>query len=66
VARSTTAANRGLPWGIEQFGHTASSGGVSSTIRIPFGKSVRVTIKAPPGTTTTSVYWMIVRCMPGC
>lgn len=52
--------NRGLPWGIADFGHTASSGGVSSTIRIPFGKSVRVTIQAPPNTFTTSVYWMIV------
>jgi hypothetical protein len=53
--------NRGLPWGVADFGHTASSGGVSSTIRIPFGKSVRVTIQAPPRTFTTSVYWMIVR-----
>lgn len=52
--------NRGLPWGIADFGHTASSGGVSSTIRIPFGKSIRVTIQAPPNTFTTSVYWMIV------
>jgi hypothetical protein len=32
-----TYDNRGLPWGVEQFGHTASSGGVYSTIRIPFG-----------------------------
>ena len=60
-ARGGQYDNRGLPWGIQQFGHTASSGGVSSTIRIPFGKSVRVTIQAPPNTFTTSVYWMIVR-----
>jgi hypothetical protein len=53
--------NRGLPWGLADFGHTASSGGVSSTIRIPFGKSVRVTIQAPPNTFTTSVYWAIIR-----
>ena len=53
--------NRGLPWGIADFGHTASSGGVSSTIRIPFAKSVRVTLQAPPKTYTTSVYWVIVR-----
>ena len=53
--------NRGLPWGLADFGHTASSGGVSSTIRIPFGETIRVTIQAPPATYTTSVYWVIVR-----
>ena len=45
--------NRGLPWGVADFGHTAASGGVSSTIRIPFSKSIRVTIQAPPNTWTT-------------
>ena len=52
---SAQGDNRGLPWGVADFGHTATSGGVSSTIRIPFGKSVRVTIQAPPDTLTTSV-----------
>ena len=37
--------NRGLPWSIASFGHTAKSGGVSSTLRIPFSISLRVTIQ---------------------
>jgi len=53
--------NRGLPWQVLQFGHTATSGGVSSTLRIPFGSSIRVTLQAPGNTTSPSVYWMIVR-----
>ena len=47
--------------GIEQFGHTATSGGIYSTVRIPFGTSIRVAIQAPPSATAKSIYWMIVR-----
>ena len=30
------------PWGQSLFGHTANNGGVYSTIRIPFGRTLRV------------------------
>lgn len=57
--------NRGLPWGIDKFGHTASSGGIYSTVRVPFGKTVRVTIQSQKDTVGDSVYWMIVRGVEG-
>jgi hypothetical protein len=47
------------PWGIGLLGHTASNGGVYSTVRIPFSKSIRSTItsdSAKPGT-----FWFIIR-----
>jgi len=53
--------NHGAPWGVNLFGHTAKSGGVSSTLRIPFGTHLRVTIRAPASAKAQSVYWMIVR-----
>eukprot|EP00040_Diaphanoeca_grandis_P021191 m.112895 g.112895 ORF g.112895 m.112895 type:complete len:466 (+) comp28226_c0_seq1:152-1549(+) len=51
----------GGPWGIDMMGRTAKSGGVFSTVRIPFGTSIKTTIQAPPSSMGQSVYWMIVR-----
>lgn len=61
ISNSPPSDNGGRPWGVDLFGHTAKSGGVSSTMRIPFGESLRVTIKAPPSAKAQSTYWMIVR-----
>lgn len=47
------------PWGVGMFGHTAKNGGVYSTMRIPFGSSVRVTIES--GVPASGIFWMIVR-----
>lgn len=51
----------GSPFGIHLFGKTAKSGGVSSTVRIPFMSSLRTTIEAAPGVTTPSIFWFIIR-----
>lgn len=53
------AAGDGGPWGVGMFGHTAQSGGVYSTWRIPFGKSVRTTIEN--GGAASGTFWFIVR-----
>jgi len=50
----------GGPWGTDLFGHTAAGGGVYSTWRIPFGKSVKTTIESSLKN-TTGVFWFIVR-----
>eukprot|EP00657_Telonema_sp_P-1_P006870 TRINITY_DN26337_c0_g1_i1.p1 TRINITY_DN26337_c0_g1~~TRINITY_DN26337_c0_g1_i1.p1 ORF type:complete len:282 (-),score=81.10 TRINITY_DN26337_c0_g1_i1:146-991(-) len=46
-----------VPWGIALFGHTASKGGVYSTMRVPFGKNVRVTLTSA----MSGTFWFIVR-----
>lgn len=51
----------GSPWGIALFGRTAKSGGVYSTVRIPFSTSIRTTIQAPDTSEGESVYWFIIR-----
>ena len=44
------------------FGKNAGTGGVFSTIRIPFGASVRVTLEqAPSCPSHNGIYWIIVR-----
>lgn len=45
------------PWGQALFGHTASNGGVYSTIRIPFGTSLWATLTAP----ASGTFWFIIR-----
>lgn len=55
------SASDGSPFGNSLFGKTAKSGGVYSTVRIPFGKSVRTTIAAAEDCTCASIYWYIVR-----
>eukprot|EP00937_MAST-01D_sp_MAST-1D-sp2_P006755 g6755.t1 len=47
------------PWGNGLFGHTAQNGGVYSTMRIPFGGSVRTTIESAEARAGT--FWFIVR-----
>ena len=61
VGRDKPSDARGLPWGVDLFGHTANSGGVYSTLRVPFGNSVRVTIRASPSYKHDAVFWCIVR-----
>ena len=51
----------GSPWGIALMGRTAKSGAVYSTVRIPFGKSFRSTIRAPESAQGTSTYWFVIR-----
>ena len=51
--------NSGRPWGVADFGHTAVSGGTYSTLRVPFTKSLRVTVTPAAGTTTPSIYWFV-------
>lgn len=51
----------GSPWGLSLFGHTATNGGVYSTVRVPFLKSLRVTVAASPTAAHTSTFWMIIR-----
>eukprot|EP01046_Picozoa_sp_COSAG06_P051782 COSAG06_NODE_8534_length_2137_cov_1.766438_2_plen_269_part_01 len=53
--------NSGRPWGTEFFGHTAVEGGTYSTLRVPFARSLRVTVQPAPGTTTNSIYWFDIR-----
>ena len=60
-AIGASAPQDGSPYGIGLFGKTAKSGGVYSTVRIPFQRSIRTTIQAPPGAKGQSTYWFIVR-----
>jgi hypothetical protein len=48
------------PWGNDLFGHTANKGGVYSTMRIPFGKSVKTTIESAQAD-RSGTFWFIVR-----
>lgn len=49
------------PFGNELFGKTAKTGGVYSTMRIPFGTSLRVTMTNAPSAAVGGIYWLIVR-----
>eukprot|EP00656_Telonema_subtile_P013326 TRINITY_DN16767_c0_g1_i2.p1 TRINITY_DN16767_c0_g1~~TRINITY_DN16767_c0_g1_i2.p1 ORF type:complete len:287 (+),score=33.62 TRINITY_DN16767_c0_g1_i2:41-901(+) len=51
----------GSPYGIGLFGKTAKSGGVYSTVRIPFQKSLKTTIQTAAGAVGQSTYWFIIR-----
>ncbi|CAE7886984.1 unnamed protein product [Symbiodinium necroappetens] len=51
----------GSPWGTSLMGRTAKSGGVYSTLRVPFGKSIRTAIRAPASATQDSVFWFVIR-----
>lgn len=59
VGKFNTGGNeRNLePWGVALFGHTAENGGVYSTVRFPFGSSVKVTLKS----SLSGTYWFILR-----
>eukprot|EP00794_Sanderia_malayensis_P017318 gene17318-19051_t len=47
----------GVPWGGKRIGHLASGGGLYNTYRIPFEKSIKITVIS----TVDDVYWYIVR-----
>ena len=47
----------GPAWGVGAFGHTAKNGGVYSTMRIPFGKSLRATLYSK----SRGTFWFIIR-----
>jgi hypothetical protein len=47
------------PWGTALLGHTASNGGVYSTVRIPFAKSIRSTITS--ASPKAGTFWFIIR-----
>ena len=47
------------PWGTALLGHTAANGGVYSTVRIPFTKSIRSTITS--ASPKEGTFWFIIR-----
>ncbi len=49
------------PWGIARMGKTGSPSGIYNTYRIPFGKSVRVTVQRAPGHADNPTFWWIIR-----
>lgn len=51
------------PWGTALLGHTAANGGVYSTVRIPFAKSIRSTITS--ASSTGGTFWFIIRGVEG-
>jgi hypothetical protein len=53
--------NFGLPWGTDTFGHTAATGGIYSTLRVPFERSLRVTVQPVAGSTGPSAVWFDLR-----
>lgn len=66
AATGNSPPSDGSPFGHDLFGKTAQSGGVYSTVRIPFGTSLRTTITAPPSCATgNSIYWFIIRGIEG-
>jgi hypothetical protein len=55
----------GSPFGHDLFGKTAHTGGVYSTMRIPFQTSLRTTIQAPATCQTQSIFWFVIRGLEG-
>jgi hypothetical protein len=55
----------GGPWGIGMMGRTAHTGGVYSTVHIPFQTSIRTSIQAPESAMGQSVYWFMIRGVEG-
>jgi hypothetical protein len=56
----------GSPFGNDLFGKTSVTGGVFSTVRIPFMTSIETTITAPPSCATgSSIVWFIIRGVEG-
>lgn len=51
----------GSPFGNELFGKTARTGGVYGTLRVPFGSSVRTTIRGPDSCNQSSYFWFVIR-----
>ena len=51
----------GSPFGINQFGRTAKTGGIYSTTRIPFQTAIKTTIEASSACTKNSIFWFMIR-----
>jgi len=49
------------PWGTRYSGVTGAPSGIFLNYRIPFSKSVRVTVQLPEGTPKDVVFWWIIR-----
>lgn len=59
---NTTAAveDKFAPWATSRFGHTAhNGGGFFNTYRIPFGKSIKITVRIPGP--QSCIMWYIVK-----
>ena len=61
AAVGNDAPGDGSPFGHELFGKTARTGGVYSTLRVPFGASVRTTIRGPDSCNQSSYFWFVIR-----
>jgi len=61
AAQGVNHPNDGSPFGFDLFGKTAVTGGVYTTMRIPFMKSIRTTIEGPQTCNGTSIFWFIIR-----
>ena len=55
----------GVPWGTKWFGKGAKLGGWFTNVRVPFGKSVRVTMALPSWAPEAIAAWVIVRGVEG-
>jgi hypothetical protein len=53
------------PFGARLFGKNAKTGGVWSTMRIPFGESIRVTLQQAATCDSRGTYWFIIRGVEG-
>lgn len=62
---SDNSPTDGSPFGNELFGKTALSGGVYTTMRIPFQSNIRTTIESAPDCTCPSIFWFIIRGIEG-
>jgi len=49
------------PWGTSHFGKAASTGGVYSTLRIPFSSWIKITGELPSSQTQGRSFWWVVR-----
>ena len=65
AATDNGAPSDGSPFGHELFGKQAKSGGVYSTVRIPFSQSIRTTITGYSDCATQMIYWFIIRGVEG-
>eukprot|EP00483_Globobulimina_turgida_P001716 UN01718 len=57
IGFTAAEANKDVPWGTKRIGHNAQNGGLYNTYRIPFQKSINITIT----NAKTCVFWYIVR-----
>jgi hypothetical protein len=60
-AQSGDSMPDGSPWGIALMGRTAKSGAVYSTMRIPFGEAIKVTIRACDTAQSQGTFWFVLR-----